>query len=397
MVVSGAAAWCACGASPGGTSPEGTSPEGTSIGGTSPGGTGQADATGGPHLSFPIVNSYDGALLAPLELITIVSQTQSVDADFLFGFSRGIGASGWWKRLADEYHLGAVSATANLMGPAITSDMTDHDIYDYITGVVAANGGPARNGNSLYLLYLPAGITVIEKGVANTNCKKFEAYHAEYGTRGDNLAVVQQCGGNDPRDNMTVGASHEIIEAATDPDYQSYALPWIAPHAPWTEPIWNAYELVGHAELADLCAGTYYYEGGYYYQRVWSNRGVAKGADPCAPELAEPYYDALFAQDWYPINAGQTLSIPILGWASSGMASSWPVGAYANSAKMGFTATVGGDSTLRVGQTSSVLVTAPTDAPSGTFAVVSVGSDRPMTTPSLTDGAHINYVGVYVP
>ena len=79
------------------------------------------------------------------------------------------------------------------------------------------------------------------------------------------------------------------------------------------------------------------------------------------------------------------------------MASAWPVDAFVGSAKTGFTATVGGDGTLRVGQTSSVLVTAPTDAPSGTFAVVSVRSARPTTAPPLTDGAHINYVGVYVP
>jgi hypothetical protein len=124
---------------------------------------------------------------------------------------------------------------------------------------------------------------------------------------------------------------------------------------------------------------------------------VAKGGDPCAPELAEPYYDALFAQDWYPITAGQTLSIPIIGWASSGMTSSWPLGAYAASAKTGFTATVGGDGTLRVDEKSTVSVTAPADAPSGTFAVISVASERPMTTPPLTDGSHINYVGVYVP
>ena len=77
MVITGATAWSACGSSPGGS-----------------GGAGGTGAPGGPHLAFPIVNSYDGALLAPLDLITIVSQTQSTDADFLFGFSSGIGASG---------------------------------------------------------------------------------------------------------------------------------------------------------------------------------------------------------------------------------------------------------------------------------------------------------------
>jgi len=98
-----------------------------------------------------------------------------------------------------------------------------------------------------------------------------------------------------------------------------------------------------------------------------------------------------------PITAGQTLSIPIHGWASLPLSSSWPVTASEASATAGFSAMVAGDGTLGVDQMSSVLVTAPADAPSGTFAVLTVASKRPTTTPPLTDGAHLNYVGVYVP
>jgi hypothetical protein len=351
---------------------------------------------GGVLLPFPIVPSYDGALLSPLNLVTIVSQSDSGNAPVLFAYSNGIGASQWWAALAGEYGLGPVTAAANLLGPSIDGDVTDHDVYEYITSAVAANAGPARDGNSLYLLYLPPGIRVIQGGVVNDGCGKFQAYHAPYGNRGDNLAVVQRCGGSDPFDNMMVSASHELIEAATDPDGLSYALPRIAPHAPWNEPIWNAYNLTGHAELADLCEGTYWGEGSVYYQRVWSNAAAAAHGDPCVPAIGQPYYDALFEKDWYEIAPGQTLRIPMVGWSSGSLASAWPVAARVASAVSGFSVDVGGDGTLGVNQISDVTVTAPSTAPSGTFAVVGVASQRPPN-PPLSDAAHINYVGVYVP
>jgi hypothetical protein len=354
-----------------------------------------------PFPDWPIVTSYDGALLSPLSLVTIVSQTEAADSNFLFGFSNGLGGSNWWTRLAGEYGLTSATAVANLLGPPITADLTDHDVYDYISAAVTANGGPVRNGNTLYLLYLPAGINVIESGATNTGCTKFEAYHTPYGDLGDNLAVVQQCGGSQPLNDMTVAASHEIFEAATDPDLQGFVLPPIAPNAPWNESIWDAYDLTGHAELADLCEGTYYQEGSYFFQRIWSNldaarRGAGSG-DPCAPELNEPYYTALFDKDWYAIAPGQTLAIPIHAWSSLPVGAPWPVQASIASAASGFTATAAGDQTLSDRETSSVLVTAPSASPSGTFAVVTVASQRPQTSPPLIDGSHLNYVGVYVP
>jgi hypothetical protein len=345
-------------------------------------------------LSLPIVPTRDGALLSPLDLVTIVSATETQDASTLFRFSSELASSDWWKRQATEYGLGSVNTVANIMGPAIAADVTDHDVYDYVTAAIAAHGGPARNGNTLYLLYLPAGVALIEHGVRNTDCQKLSGYHAAYGTQGDNLAVIQQCGADSSINGMTVTASHEVLEAATDPDGQGYALPPIAPHAPWNQPIWNAVDLTGHAELGDLCEGTYVPEGDFYYQRIWSNAQAAQGADPCAPALAEPYYDAIFDVDWYPISAGQTLSIPMHGWSTASVAA-WPVHASVASAVTGFSAAAGAD-TLSPGQTSSLTVTAPSSAPLDAFAVITVASERPDTVTPLTDGAHLRYVGVYV-
>lgn len=357
------------------------------------GGSGSRES--GP--SYPVVESADGARLSPLNLVTIVSQTDVVDASRLFQFSTELASSAWWSRLALEYGLGAVNVAAAITGPPINADVSDHDVFTYITDAVAANSGPPRDGNSLYLLYLPANSAVVRKGLRNTDCHEFGAYHARYGTLGDNLAVVQQCSANNPIPDMTVSASHEIIEAATDPDGYGYVLPAIAPNAPWKQPIWNAYDLTGRAELADLCEGAYIREGSFYYQRIWSNQRAALGGDPCAPEIPDPFYDVLFDADWYPAPGGQTISIPIHGWSSGAMPTGWPLRVTVNSAVLGFTAVSAGSSQmLSAGETGSLSVRAPAGAPAGTFAVVTVASERPSGT-DFSDGAHLNYVGVYVP
>jgi hypothetical protein len=349
-----------------------------------------------PHRPFPQVPSRDGALLSPLRLVTIISSNQSADTDRLFGFSDAAVKSAWWRTLADEYHLGAATSAATLIGPDITADVTDHDVFTYIEGMVQGSAPLQPDGNTLYLLYLPAGVTVISRGVRNDSCAQFGAYHAVYGSRGDNLAVVQRCPSSDVLDVMTAAASHEIIEAATDPDLRSYALPDIADQRPWTESIWNAWELEGGAELADLCEGTFYEERGFFYQRVWSNRAAAAGGDPCIPALDQPFYDTTFDRDWYAVSAGATVSIPVNGWSTAAVAD-WGVRAAVDGTDPGFAASFpSSTSVLNSGGTLPLSVTAPAGAPSGSFAVVMVASTRPART-NLSDGAHLSPVGVYVP
>jgi hypothetical protein len=360
-----------------------------------------AVACGGPeasnHRPFPQVGTTDGAVLNPLRLVTLVPTNDGTDADAFFAFSSGIGSSRWWQRIAPEWRLGGVSVRANLIGPAITADVSDHDVFTYINDIVAANANLARDGHTLYMLYLPAGITVVQDGTPNKDCTMFGAYHIAYGTRGDNLAVVQRCFDTFPVENMTVAASHEIIEAATDPNDRGYKLPAIADRDQWQESVWNAFELTGDAELADLCEGTFWIEGSSVYQRVWSNAAAARGGDPCVPELAEPYYNTAFAQDWYPVDAGATVTVPFTAWATGPM-TGWPVNTSLDSTVPGFT-TDGASQTLTAGQSGAIFVSAPATAVSGDFAVLTVVSKRPDAVAGsrpLTDGAHINLVGVYV-
>ena len=192
--------------------------------------------------------------------------------------------------------------------------------------------------------------------------------------------------------DSTAVASHEVIEAATDPDSEGYALPSRGPK-PWKDDVWNAFDLTGHAELGDLCEGTFYWEGGHLYQRVWSNAAAAAGGDPCIPEIRESFYDTTFEHDWYAVEPGDNVSIPVTGW-STGPVSDWGLEVRIQPAA-GYDVRATPD-TLNSGRTARIDVRAPADATSGTFAILNVESTRPART-SMTDGAHVNVVGVYIP
>jgi hypothetical protein len=354
------------------------------------------------HRPFPQVRTLDGAVLAPLRLITIVPGNDSADLSAFVAFSEAVGGSSWWRAIAHEYHLGSAVSAAGVIGPAITADVTDHDVFTYITGVVSGEPSLDRDGHTLYLLYLPPDVHVVRDGTPNTGCTLFGAYHARYGILGDNLAVVQRCFTDNPVENMTVAASHEIAEAATDPDGHGYRLPAVATSKPWTESIWNAFDLIGGAEVGDLCEGAYWVDnsGGApeVYQRIWSNHAAAGGGDPCVPALGEPYYSTAIEQDWYPVQPGATISIPVTGWATGDIAS-WPLVVRAQGTVDGFTATLASPQ-LGPAQVDEIQASAPATAVSGDYAVLSVVSQRPPPSfdgRQLTDGAHRNLVGVYVP
>jgi hypothetical protein len=349
------------------------------------------------HRPFPEVPTLDGALLSPLHLTTIVASNDT-DGESFFEFASALHSTHWWKTLASEYHLGDVEATHQLFGPAITADLTDHQVFRYIDDLVAAHPEVAPDGRSLYVLYLPANIRIIHQGMTNTGCKIFGAYHTSFGARGDNWAVVQRCVDQNPIENMTIGASHEIIEAVTDPNDRGYRLPQIATQTPWTDTIWNAYDRRGGAELADLCTGSFWVEQAFVAQRIWSNAAARRGGDPCVPPLNQPYYNVDFDQDWYSVAAGGSVSIQARGWAT-GDVGRWPIRVSADGGDVSFTLDPPTGTTPLIGANGTVdlTVTAPADAPSGSYAVLRVVSERPASPPGLTDGGHVSYVGVYIP
>jgi hypothetical protein len=261
-------------------------------------------------------------------------------------------------------------------------------------------GVPAGNGNTMYMLILPDGINAIDPKGTNTNCQYYGGYHTNYGSGGDGWGFAQRCppsGMGSKLQELTVAASHEIIEAATDPVPNSPT--WtLGPLQGPSSSVWSVFE----GEVGDLCVGTQVAEGNYTYQRIWSVTAAKTQADPCIPALATPYYNAGTSKDWYAVAAGGSVQIPVSGF-STGYMSDWVLDAQVTQASAsGFTAAVQSSDPLHLGgstysginngKSATVTVTAPS-AGQGEFAVVMLAS---IAVGSAAEPQHLWPVGVYI-
>jgi hypothetical protein len=381
------------------------------------------DAGGGflpaTHRTVPPLQADPGKTMTPLTLVTITTTGDAL-ASQLDGFSDALVQSQWWKTVSQPYSLAIPAASIHVTGPAITTPMASGDIVQYIENLIA-DGAPAPNGSTLYLLYLPS--------TSSFSDSTFEGYHgafpAEDTSAGDSYAAVQQVAVSPPvtlLDAATITASHEILEASTDPDHNGWFV-GPAPSQPWLASVWESLQ-PGHIEVGDLCEHTRYVESyantPYTYQRIFSNPLALQGSDDaCLPLLTEPYYSVSIDQDWYLFHPGDAVSIPFTGWStaerdnwfvyphfvqsSSGFAS-LSSGGFAVSTTLG-TGTVAPCTPVQAmnnGAQGTLTFTVPSSAVSGDWVVLRVasfvegGGTDGCDTPLVEDSGHEWFVGVYV-
>jgi hypothetical protein len=358
------------------------------------------------HAPFPAIPNQGGHVLSPLRLVVIVAANDDL-RDSLFMFADAILASSWWQQVAGPYGIAATAGVVKITGPALHGyELQPKQLTDYIQSAIAGSAVSVLDGRTMYLLYLPGAVTLSGNGT----CQGPSGYHDPWGNIGDGWGVVQRCQGafRSLLEDLTIVGSHEVIEAASDPQLDAWGLP--AAFQPWVVSPWAASDYGAPEENGDFCIGTRYREGAFYYQRVYANAAVAAGGDPCVPKLDIPYYNAGTAQTWYPVN--RTIQIPVAGW-STGPTGNWTVTAYltaqgASNAAPTLTLT-GGDSTnttgvlfhtINNGGALTLTVTFPAGTPPGSWAVIqlhSIGHDaagqRP---PPGDDYAHLWTLGVWV-
>src|SRR6185437_13055959 len=155
---------------------------------------------------------------------------------------------------------------------------------------------PKPDESTIYTLFYPSGVNVSALG--GVTCQAFQGYHDSFPLGGGDViyAIVPRCPpppvqGVTDADQMTAEASHELVEAATDP------LPSSKPAYVTVDAPSHAWELLGGGEIGDLCAGfgdVFYKPTGFdnLVQRVWSNAAAAAGHDPCQPNGATPYFNS---------------------------------------------------------------------------------------------------------
>lgn len=383
---------------------------------SSPSSTRQGSASAFPtsaHPPWPVLTNAGGGVLDPMKLVTIVSSGDPL-AGQLVPFGSALVASRWWSTVGDDYALGAASASAITTASTLPEPAHRTDIETYIENAVAADPGATPDGKTVYMVYLPPDVDVYDDdlGAENTGCQLYAGTHSAYrpvnpdGTLGTARmwALVQRCPAPPPLAValLTTAASHEIIEAATDPlPDLSWSLGALGAQ-PWTQSPWIA-SFAG--EAADLCEGTQITEGDYTFQRIWSTTAAHGVGDPCVPHLdGVPYVNASVPEGWYPLSAGASIDIPITGFGD-GPAPDWRISSrVVHATAPGFVTTVSSSTTVVLGGATypgvnnggaaSLSIQAPSDAPSGAWAAVVVESE-----PVALDGdpAHAWPLGVYVP
>jgi hypothetical protein len=161
--------------------------------------------------------------------------------------------------------------------------LTDADIRRELTAQISARKLPAPGPNTLYMVHFPAGVQIELQGSRSCEAGGFCAYHNSFLRRGKEVdyGVLPDLGagsgcdtgcgrGATVFDNQTAVASHELIEAITDPQVGLAKV--LGPPLAW-------YDAAG-GEIGDLCNGQLgrlraASGRSYTVQKEWSNKAKA--------------------------------------------------------------------------------------------------------------------------
>jgi hypothetical protein len=363
-----------------------------------------------PH-SGPVVTNNGGPTIAHPLLVTI-SYADDTSRSVEEALGSFLPQSNWLTTVGAEYGVGAgtsvnVELTQNapatiddsgiqsFIASLITSGMAPDPLYPdggAPDGAASDGGAAAGYSNAIYMIYFPQSTMVT---VANTGLCQYSSggYHYESSVMANGhsfaYAVVSPCPNGLPAaypDNYAWAASHEFIEASTDP-YVLTAPGYILYDytRPWT--------YIG-GEVGDLCTFVLpqWSEGAYTaIQRVYSNKSAMAGGSPCIPS-SEPYYAVDGEpQTFVALSAGQQATFQLKGWSTAPVPA-WTLSTYAYPVQgMASPSLTLGSSTMQNGQTTTLTFGMPAGTPSGTYVDVIIYSMA-----SQTDYT-ASVVGAYVP
>ena len=212
-------------------------------------------------------------------------------------FGDQIGRSAWWREVTEGYCAPAADCIgAGRVGRAVRlatrlpARVRDVEVERWIADEAGAGALAGLGADALVLVYLPPGVALSDAFHDAYCAPGPRAYHRMLRTTGASFpyAVIPRC---QDEAETTATASHEILEAATNPD----------PDRPGFRiepgPATVAFRLRG-AEPVDPCGlltmdSHRAHDNGFLVQRAWSNEAAARGADPCVPAAAEHPYVAL--------------------------------------------------------------------------------------------------------
>jgi hypothetical protein len=282
---------------------------------------------------LPRVEDRGGPFLRHPKLVTI---TFSNDAPALVArleaFGSVIARSDWWRAVVEGYCRGPVdcigegsAAPPVRLHQTLPSELRDTDVDALIYREAQSGRLGPLDDSTLWLVYLPPGVALAD--ATTRYCTgRARAFHRalDIDSRRIPFAVLPRCG---DEAELTGSASHEILEATTNPFPAEPGFAFLPGSAA------SGFTAAG-LEPVDPCGlvtldNHRAIESGFVVQRAWSNRQASLGLDPCVPSRPSTSYLLLVPRE--PAiriaHVGDSASLE-LDASTAGGAETWAVSAF---------------------------------------------------------------------
>jgi len=179
-------------------------------------------APAGAHLTF-----FGGPVLKNISVHPVFWNANTQFQANISAFYNAVTKSTLWDMLSQYSAIGRGSGVAGFVDNRTTTSVSDAAIHTELNRLFTAGSLPAPTTSNYYPVHFPSGVTVTAPD-GSRSCVVFCAYHGTYVRNGVNVnygVIPDQgggcaggCGANAQRvNNMDSVASHELIEATTDP------------------------------------------------------------------------------------------------------------------------------------------------------------------------------------
>ena len=179
-------------------------------------------APAGAHLT-----NFGGPVLKNISVHPVFWNANTQFQANINAFYNAVTKSTLWDMLSQYSAIGRGSGVAGFVDNRTTTRLTDAALHTELNRLFTAGSLPAPSANNYYPIHFPAGVSITASD-GSRSCVQFCAYHGTYVRNGVNVnygVIPDQgggcaggCGGNAQRvNNMDSVASHELIEATTDP------------------------------------------------------------------------------------------------------------------------------------------------------------------------------------
>jgi len=178
--------------------------------------------------------------------------------------------------LLAQYNIGFGTAHNGIVDTSTTRNVTDAAVQSRVSALIGSGALPAPTANTYYPVHFPSGMSITASD-GSRSCVQFCAYHGTFVRNGVNVnyGVIPDigqsgcnggCGGSTVTNNTDSVASHELVEATTDPAVGLATV--FGPPLGW-------YDQVDNGEIGDICNAQQGTIPGFTVQKEWSNAAHA--------------------------------------------------------------------------------------------------------------------------